>query len=241
MPRFPIFFVARLKAICRQRDRLLSQHVFLGNDVPSIFVYQICREKIERAARIRTTAGDVANVAFIRARRYFESSAFHLHRKKPSRTPHHEVIASRVTPGFADGNSVLDSTRHKNNLRPLATLFIVLDFRFTLFHCLRLGACSQKKERRQPGNLRDVALCCYWTGTGKAMARSLREKSESDAEMGRRENYRNAWATHTPPAEELPVRPAQRSLTNSPAFSKRRTSVAISATRRFQKGAAQPR
>lgn len=110
--------------VWREKSPTGFEPLFL--DVPRIFMNYISRQKIERATPIFLVAAargaDITLSIFRTGDR-----AFHLHRHKMSRPPHHNVVTRGVSPRLADPQAMLRRGRHEFQLRPLAALFAVGD------------------------------------------------------------------------------------------------------------------
>src|SRR6266496_1910018 len=132
LPRLPILFILRHSAA--QTNRAHPANRLLGDDVPRVFEYRVCRQKIERPRSILFVIALQVTDISLRAV-LVRNGALHLHRYELPRTANHAIKSSRLTDRLAYLQPVLRRPRNKHRLRPLTPLFVVPDnFWLLLFH-----------------------------------------------------------------------------------------------------------
>lgn len=147
--------------------------------------------------------------------------AFHLHRDKLPRTPHHAIKAIRVAKRFAHRQPVLRRPRHKHRLRPLPPLLAVLDhLRSPLFH----SALNSNSSPREPHNagrrkkiggnpIADAALSLLFDLFCEAEGKQIPPQMRQHSRNGTREHIETAAIPCVGAASRIPGSAASR-----PAF-----------------------
>ena len=119
------------------------------DDVPDIRVSDVCGDEVQLIPSIQHSAvpGDVAPVRVTT----FVHGAFDLDAEEASVVLDGEVVASHVSPGLGDAESVLGGAGHEAEFGPFAPELGVLDIDTLVCHfCLGFGKVNGR-GRRQSG------------------------------------------------------------------------------------------